>query len=412
VAVDGPQDRETVNIVINGVGVAGPTLAYWLRKSGHQVLLVERSSQLREGGYVVDFWGLGYDIAEKMGLIEEIRRLGYQVRKVRLVNRDGATQGGFDIGVFRRLTKNRFTSVRRSDIAASIYRAIKADVETLFGDSVAGLEECSDGVRVSFEHAPPRHADLVVGADGLHSRVRELAFGPQSSFEVSLDYHVAAFEVSGYRPRDELVFVSYGLPGRQISRFAMREDKTLFLFVFANQYSGPGEPKVVLRNAFTGAGWEWPAIEKALDQARSVYFDTVSQIRMNHWRRGRVALVGDAAACVSLLAGEGTGLAMAEAYVLAGELHACRGDFTTAFARYEERLMSFVEKKQAAAAKFASSFAPKTAAGLAFRNAVTKALRVPFVAEHLLGRDLRDDLLVPEYDFEPHKAPAPANRGA
>jgi 2-polyprenyl-6-methoxyphenol hydroxylase-like FAD-dependent oxidoreductase len=387
-----------VNIVINGLGVAGPALAYWLTKSGHDVLLVEQAPCRRVGGYVVDFWGIGYDIVEKMGLITEIRRLGYQVREVRFVDRHGLKRGGFDVDVFGRMTNDRFTSLPRSDVSATIYRAIEGKVETIFGDSVAAIEEYNHGVHVAFDHAPPRDADLVVGADGLHSRVRQLAFGPESDFNVSLDYHVAAFEAEGYRPRDELIYLSHGLPGRQISRLSMRDDKTMFLFVFRDEYMRGDDPKSILRNAFADTGWEWPGIEKELKSAKDIYFDTVSQIRMDRWTKGRIALVGDAAACVSLMAGEGTGLAIAEAYVLAGELHACADDCATAFARYERRLMPFVKKKQDSAARFASSFAPKTSVGITFRNAVTKLMGVPFIAEFFIGRDLRDDIELPDYD--------------
>ncbi len=168
-------------------------------------------------------------------------------------------------------------------------------------------------MRVSFDHAAPREADLVIGADGLHSRVRQLAFGPEAGVEVSLGYHVAAFEVEGYRPRDELVYLSHGVPGRQISRFSMRDDKTLFLFVFRDEYltaespSTEQERKSVLTNVFADVGWECPRILAAMADASGIYFDRVSQIRMDRWTKGRTALVGDAAACVSLLAGEGRG---------------------------------------------------------------------------------------------------------
>ena len=136
-----------------------------------------------------------------------------------------------------------------------------------------------------------------------------------------------------------------------------------------------------------------------MEDASGVYFDRVSQIRMDRWTKGRTALIGDAAACVSLLAGEGTGLAMAEAYVLAGELRDCGGDHVAAFARYEERMMPFLKRKQESAAKFASSFAPKSAFGITFRNLVTRLLRIPFVADFFIGRDLRDDIKLPDYGF-------------
>lgn len=389
-----------MKIVINGIGVAGPALGYWLTKAGHEVLLVEEAPRLRSGGYVVDFWGIGYDVAEEMGLIREIRDRGYDVRELRLVGRDGRKRGGFDVAALGPVTHGRFTSVPRSDVSAAIYRAVEGKVEAIFGDSVAGIDEHDEGVRVSFDHAPSRDVDLVVGADGLHSRVRRLAFGAGSEFLTSLGYHVAAFEVAGYRPRDELVYVSHGLPGRQVSRFALRDDKTLFLFVFRDEFMRDGDPKSIVREAFAGSGWEWPRIESELVRTSELYFDTVSQVRMDRWTRGRTALVGDAAACVSLMAGEGTGLAIAEAYVLAGELHACGGDFRAAFARYERRLMPFLRRKQASAATFASSFAPRTSTGIAFRNVATKLMRVPFIAELFIGRALRDDVELPNYGFE------------
>ncbi len=392
-----------MKIAINGAGIAGPTLAYWLRESGHEVLLIEEAPQLRFGGYVIDFWGVGYDIAEKMGLIPRIRELGYQVEQVRFVDRHNRRCGGFTVDVFSRATNGRFTSLPRSDLAATIYRALDGDVETIFGDSVTGITVRENRVQVSFDHAVPREVDLVIGADGLHSRVRQLAFGPEAEFEVSLGYHVAAFEIEGYRPRDELVYVSHGVPGRQVSRFSMRHDKTLFLFVFHDDYlttenpSSEQQRKSVLTNVFSDVGWECPRILAAMESVNDIYFDRVSQIRMDRWTKDRTALIGDAAACVSLMAGEGTGLAMAEAYVLAGELRACGNDHTTAFARYENRMRPFLKRKQQSAAKFASAFAPKTAFGITFRNIVSGLLRIPFIADYFIGRDLRDDIDIPDY---------------
>jgi 2-polyprenyl-6-methoxyphenol hydroxylase-like FAD-dependent oxidoreductase len=394
-----------MRIIINGAGIAGPTLAYWLRRASHEVLLVEAAPQLRRGGFVNDFWGVGYDVAEKMGILPQIRDVGYQVKEIRFVDRHGRKRGGFTTGVFQRLLNGRFTTLRRSDLAATIYGALEGTVETIFADSVASIEETGHGVRVSFDHAPPREADLVVGADGLHSRVRRLVFGPDALVEVSLGYHVAAFEVEGYRPRDDLVYVSHGAPGRQISRWSMRDDKTLFLLVLRDEYlptespSTEQEPKAVLARAFADVGWECPRILAALASVGSIYFDRVSQIRMDRWTRGRTALIGDAAACVSLLAGEGAGLAMAEAYVLAGELRNCGSDHSAAFARYQQRIMPFLKRKQESAAKFASSFAPKTALGITFRDLVTRLLRLPLVLDFLFGRELRDEIKLPDYGF-------------
>ncbi|HEX5545227.1 MAG TPA: hypothetical protein VFX10_06985 [Nitrospira sp.] len=199
--------------------------------------------------------------------------------------------------------------------------------------------------------------------------------------------------------------MSHAVPGKQVSRFAMRKDKTLFLFVFRDEYLINESPmselerKLALKHIFADVGWECPAILTAMEHAGDVYFDRVSQICLDHWTTDRTALIGDAAACVSLLAGEGTGLAMAEAYVLAGELCSCGHDHATAFARYQERMMPFLQRKQKSAAKFAASFTPKSAFGITFRNIVTRLLRLSFVAEYFIGRDLRDDIRLPNYNF-------------
>jgi 2-polyprenyl-6-methoxyphenol hydroxylase-like FAD-dependent oxidoreductase len=394
-----------MRVIINGAGIGGPTLAYWLQKAGHEVVLVEAAPRLRTGGYVIDFWGLGYDIVEKMGLLPRVRELGYQVRELRFVDRQARKCGGFPVAAIGRLTRGRFTTLRRADLAATIYGALDGTVETIFGDSVAGVQEVGGRARVSFDHAPPREADLLVGADGLHSRVRRLAFGPEAEFEVPLGYHVAAFAVEGYRPREELVYVSHAVPGRQISRWSMRGDKTLFLFVFRDEYLAGDNPsteqerKSALARVFADVGWECPRILEGMASVGSIYFDRVSQIRMDRWTKGRTALVGDAAACVSLMAGEGAGLAMAEAYVLAGELCNCGSDYGAAFARYQERMMPFLRRKQASALRFASSFAPKSAFGITFRNLVTSLLRLPLLPDFLIGRELRDQVKLPEYGF-------------
>jgi 2-polyprenyl-6-methoxyphenol hydroxylase-like FAD-dependent oxidoreductase len=401
-----------MKILINGAGVAGPTLAWWLARSGHEVTLVERAAAPRSGGYVIDFWGAGYDIAERMSVLPRILEQGYRVREVRMENRDGRKVGGFSTDVFVRATNGRFTSVRRSDLARAIFDGLGERVETIFGDSVASIDDGGERVRVTFDRSAPREVDLVVGADGLHSRVRGLVFGPERDVELSLGYHVAAFEVGGYTPRDELAYVSHAVPGRQISRFAMRDDRTLFLAVFRDEYISTkygedidADPREVVRDIYAGLGWECARIVDAMEGAGEVYYDRVSQIRMPRWSSGRVVLVGDAAACVSLLAGEGTGLAMTEAYVLAAELAAAGGDHRTAFAAYERRMMPFLAKKQRSAARFASSFAPKTALGIHFRNVMTGLLHLGPIADWLILRDLRDDIVLPPpppLDFATH----------
>ena len=390
-----------MKVLISGAGIAGPTLAFWLRIYGFAPTLVESAPALRTSGYVIDFWGLGYDIAEKMGLLPDIARIGYKVQEVRIVDDRGRQLSGFAAQVFRELTNRRYITLGRSDLSKLVYDRISGSCEIIFGDSITSLREVDDEVHVEFEHGAGRRFDLVIGADGLHSRVRKLVFGPQDRYEKDLGYRAAAFETAGYRPRNELVYIIHSAPGRQVGRFTLHNDRTLFLLIFR---SG-GEPeahevaaqKAVLRKTFAGDGWEVPGILAALDTCNDFYFDRVSQIRMDAWSQGRVALVGDAAFCVSLLAGQGSALAMTAAYVLAGELATSQDRPQMAFHRYEERLRPFIQAKQQAAERLAAAFVPRTRPGVFFRNQVIKAFRVPAIARIAIGRDIRDQLELPPY---------------
>ena len=390
-----------MKIAISGAGVAGPALAYWLWRCGHEPVLIEKSSRLRTGGYVIDFWGVGYRVAQLMGIEAAIQDAGYRVQSIRSVGPDGQVRASLGVDAFRRAAGGKLTSLPRGDLAATIYATIEHDVETIFGDSITAINEHPDGVCVSFAQAKTRDFDIVIGADGLHSNVRRLTFRPESDVEHYLGCLVAACIVAGYRPRDELAYVTYSEPGRSVGRFSLRGDRTMFLFVFRSDQAGdPGEPaarKALLRREFGDAGWECPHILAALDGVDDLYFDVVSQIRLDRWSRGRTALVGDAAACVSLMAGEGTGLAMTEAYVLAGELVCARGDYRRAFAAYEARLRPFVEGKQAAAQKFLPVFATQTRLGIWFRNLVMRTMNFRPLADLLLARSVRDDFELPNY---------------
>lgn len=392
-----------MRIAISGAGVAGPAAAFWLHRAGHEVTLIERAHEFRAGGYIVDFWGVGYEVAERMGILGEVRDAGYQVREVRFVDREGKRVSGFEVESIRSVTRDRFTSLPRGQLALAAYRALDGKVETLFGDSITAVEDTGALLRIGFEKHPAREFDLLIGADGQHSNVRRLVFGPESRFEKHLGYYVAAFEAPGYTPREELVYMMHSVPGRQVSRFSMRGDRSMFLFIFRSEYLRGEEPrdlagyKATLEAIFADLGWETPRILAALRGAEEVYFDRVSQIKLPQWSKGRVALIGDAAAAVSLLAGEGTGLGLTEAYVLAGALRDARGDHAQAFRRYEETLREFVEAKQKGAEGFASTFAPRTAFGVWTRNQAMKLMAVPALARAFMSAALKDDIRLPDY---------------
>ena len=389
-----------MRIGINGAGVAGPTLAYWLRRYGHQPVLFERAPVPRAGGYLIDFWGLGYRIAERMGVLPALQARGYEMQRLRLVNADGREIAGMDFEPIRQALDGRFISLSRAALAGVLLEACEG-IPVHFGVSVTDLKQDQDGVTATLSDGRQERFDLVVGTDGLHSRVRELTFGPEQRFERFLGCHVAAFRTRGYSHRDELVYASHTVPGRQAARVSLRDDETLVLLVCRSELLSESllgeDRKEALCRAFGRMGWEVPELLERLRATDDLYVDRVSQIRLPHWSSGRIVLAGDAAACPSLLSGEGSGLGMVEAYVLAGELARADGDVTAAFARYEQRLAGFVSRKQKSAIPLRGFFAPAGRMGLAFRNLAVKLMAVPGLGRLLLARSLRDDLELPDY---------------
>jgi 2-polyprenyl-6-methoxyphenol hydroxylase-like FAD-dependent oxidoreductase len=388
-----------MKIAICGAGIAGATLAFWLRRAGFEPFLIERAPALRKGGYIMDFWGLGYTVAERMGILDTVRARGYQLERLQMVGADGRPVGGFPVAALRKLTHDRFTSVPRGDLAAEIFAALDGRVEILLGDTIAHVEENGAGVALTLESGGVRQADILVGADGLNSRVRRLAFAPDSACRKDLGYRFAVFSLPGYRPRADSAYVLHAAPGRQIGRFSLREDRTLFLFAYRSPSSMPpprddAEAREQLKAVFAGMGWETPAILGRLDEAQDFYADDVAQIRLPSWRKGKVALIGDAGAAVSFMAGEGGGLAMAEAYVLAGEI---ARDPAAAFAAYENRMFGFLKQKQEAAEKFAATFVPETQFALWLRNQASRLTFLPGMANLMFGATVRDDFDLPDY---------------
>ena len=395
--------RGAKTILICGAGIAGPTLAYWLAEYGFEPTLLERAPRLRTGGYMLDFWGLGFDVAERMRLVPVLRERGYAIDSVRFVDAEGGIRSELRASAIRRALGERFLSIPRGELARAVYEQVEARVETIFDDTVLSVHDDGGGVDVGFERGRPRRFDLLVGTDGLHSAVRRLVMGTDQRWLRYLGYCAASFVTSRYSRRDEGTYVSYGAPGRQISRYALTGDRSAFLLVFTAPetmgfHAGEIETdKRLLRHTFGRDSWvEVPEILTRLEECTDLYFDAVSQLQLRAWSAGRTVLIGDAAYCPSLLAGEGAALAMAGAYLLARELDRAAGDHAAAFVRYEGLYRPFIERKQRAARAFASSFAPKTNFGLAVRDAAVHLMKLPLIGTWMARRMFADDFTLPE----------------
>jgi len=390
-------------VLISGAGIAGCCLAWWLERYDYEVTLVEQAPEPRRGGYVIDFWGLGHEVAQRMGVLDALKAHDLAIREMRIVDGKGRRVSGIDQSALRDMTGGRMMSLSRSALALVLFDAVKDRVAARFGDSIAALHQDGGGVDVRFHSGDMARYDLVFGADGLHSAVRALAFGPEPRFERFLGYYAAAFTAQGYPHRDPHRYVMYGQPGREIARITLKDDASVFLLLFAHDRPldidahDTAAQKAELRRLFSDAGWERTEMLAALDAGTDLYFDRMSQIVMPDWSVGRVALLGDACACPSLLAGEGASMAMAEAYTLAGELHTAGGDHEAAFRACTRRLRPFVRRKQKSARSFASSFVPKSAFGLWLRDASLNLIGGLGLTRLIFREQLRDPFTLKAY---------------
>jgi 2-polyprenyl-6-methoxyphenol hydroxylase-like FAD-dependent oxidoreductase len=390
------------NILISGAGVVGPTLAFWLSRWGFRPTIVERAPALRTGGYLLDFSGAGYDVAQRMDLVPALRRRSVRADATVLVDRHGKTVHHIDMHRTLATSADRYLVIGRSALAGTIYTALDDRVETVFGDRISRIHQGEHQVEVDFEHGGRRRFDLVIGCDGLHSQTRALAFGEEHRFVRPMGFAVAAFTVPEAFASEPGTVTGHLEAGRQAWSYGYDDGSTAFSLYFAQtraaEIAAGAVPNVeAFRRAFAGAGWQVPAILERLSGSDEVFLDLVSQTRMPQWSRGRVALAGDASACPSLISGQGSAFGMATAYVLAGELAAAGGDHTIAFPAYQARLKPFISAQQAKVRRSARLVIPKGRAGRVVQDAATRLLSVPLIAKRATGRIADVRMALPDY---------------
>jgi 2-polyprenyl-6-methoxyphenol hydroxylase-like FAD-dependent oxidoreductase len=362
---------ENRNILISGASVAGPALAWWLAKHGFQPTVVERAPHLRGGGYAVDFRGAAHlSVLAKMGLLDQVRARQTHLSAITYVDRDGRPTASMPPGIFA-----GDVEILRGDLGQILYEATRDGTEYLFGDSVAGLHQEDAGVHVTFARSSPRTFDLVIGADGLHSGVRALAFAGQPDPVADLGLYVAIFSVPDRYGLDHEGLL-HSVPGRTAAVFsAPRTGRAVAQFFFAApdgrrlefDYRDPAQQREILASVYADVGWHVPDLLGQPPEADDFYFDSVSQVRLDRWSSGRVALAGDAGYAAGP-GGNGTGTAVVAAYVLAGELAAAGGDYRTAYDRYERLLRPYVARGQKQARGGAGFLAPATEKKIAQRD--------------------------------------------
>jgi 2-polyprenyl-6-methoxyphenol hydroxylase-like FAD-dependent oxidoreductase len=358
-------------ILISGASIAGLTAAHWLARHGFRTTVVERAPRLRDGGNGVDVRHQAVDVAERMGILPQVRAAAADVQGMKFVDANDRSVARIDT------REAGSVEIMRGDLVALLHEAAGPDVEYLFGDSIRGLEQDEHGVSVSFEHAAGRRFDWVIGADGMHSTVRRLVFGPEERFVRHEDHYFAFANTDAALAEDRWVTM-YNLPGKMAGIYRSGnhpQAKAYLVFrsgVLDFDPRDVEQQKRLIGDAFGGeSSWHIKELLAATLTDPDFYFDALSQVHMDSWSAGRVVLVGDAAWCASPASGAGAELALVGAYRLAEELAAAGGDHRAAFARYEDGLRGLVREKQKIGVNV-RMIVPKTVRGRQVRNATAR----------------------------------------
>lgn len=344
----------TQKILISGGSIAGPVLAWWLDRFGFAPTLVEKAPAPRPGGHAIDIRGAALDVVRAMGLADAIVGKRTRMTGVSKLNAVGEeVWRSEDMTISGGSFDKEAIEILRDDLSQILVGALSQGIERIYGDCVTSLMEASEGVQVAFDKGADRQFDLVVGADGLGSAMRKMSFGPDEHFVHPFGIVLAPFSAPNVLGLEDwqLTYESgkdscmiYTAPGNAALRVCFGFKAGI------DDVPGDrtGQIALVRRNC-AHMGWEVPRLLDAMESARDFYLGPIAQVKMDHWTRGRVALVGDAAYCPSPFTGQGTSLAIVGAYVLAWELARAPNDHVAAFDAYERRMRPFVEINQAIA---------------------------------------------------------------
>jgi 2-polyprenyl-6-methoxyphenol hydroxylase-like FAD-dependent oxidoreductase len=365
-----------VRVLISGGGVAGLTLAYWLRRHGIEPVVVERAAHGRLGGYGIDFFGTGYDVAGRMGIVDRLAPHRLPVDSVDFVDGTGRAGARLTAPLLDKIIQGPHLALMHTTLEGALLDAVEGEAEIRFGETVTAVRDTGSAVEADFAGGGTQRFDLLVGADGIHSRTRELVFGPEPEFARYLGCRLACFPVAD-RYAWGRARAHYTEPGRQVVVYPTgRAGELIALFLFRSPHAGNvprAERPGLLRSVFGGMGWLTPSLLAEAPADEPIFMDTMTQIVMPAWHRGRVALVGDACGCMTMVSAQGVSMAMAGAYVLAEEL-ASGGGHVRAFTRYQERMRAEVSRRQRNAQLFTRSLVPGTRPAVAAQSLIQRLI--------------------------------------
>jgi len=382
-------------ILVIGASIAGPAVCYWLKKFNFLPTLIERRPILSKGGYGIDARGIAVDVTKKMGIYDSILQQRTQIKSGCYVDAKGNIlyeSHGETLGI----RQGDEVEIIRGDLVEILMELIHGTLPIYFHQSIHHIKQDADQVEVHFKNGDIQCFDLVIGADGLHSTTREMAFDRDECELFNLNYYISVFSTPNFLHLDHsaLLFEK----DKKLTSISSDRDPTKALtgFMFQSNHilkdiRNEGEQKRFLYDLFHDLGWEVNTLLDFMEKSDDFYFDSMTQVKMKSYSKGRVALLGDAGYCASPLSGQGTSLALVGAYILAGELKRAQGDHEEAFHRYHQLLQPFVEANQEFGAWVSQTF-------FASHDLVGTAAAERY--DHLLERmeTVTRAISLPEYD--------------
>jgi 2-polyprenyl-6-methoxyphenol hydroxylase-like FAD-dependent oxidoreductase len=375
-----------VRAVICGAGIAGLTLALLLDDLGWTVTVIEKAPGPRTQGYMMDFFGPGFEAVEAMGLLPALKERGYTVSEASYVDDRGRRRSGLPYAAFAEAMDGRLLSIMRPDLEAVLREALSSRVDLRFGVEPHQVQHVHEGVVVWLSDGLRSEADVLIGADGIHSAVRRLVFG--SVEPRHLGFQTSAFVVpgSGLREQVEGRFCLTDTTDRVMGLYGLRDGSVAAFTAHRTSERGmPDDVRDTVRREFDSLGWIVPEVLDRCPPSEEMYYDNVAQVELRSWSHGRVVLVGDACYAVSLLAGQGASLAIAGSYLLA-RLLAESPSPQQAFARYERVWRPVVEDRQRTARTMVRWFVPLTPVHLYLRRLVLKLVGLPWITRRVAVR--------------------------
>ncbi|GGO83095.1 FAD-dependent oxidoreductase [Nonomuraea cavernae] len=377
--------------VIIGAGIAGLATALRLHQIGWDTLIVERAPQRRGGGYAVTFGGIGYDAAERMGILADLRAKAFDTTELVYHKPNGERRFALDRATIAATTGPRSVTILRGDLEAVLYSKVGGRTEIRFGTTLTHVDQDDQAVRVSLTDGTVEEADLLIGADGLHSATRALAFGPEEDFLLDLGHKVAVFMLD--RRPDTIAPGATGTlssNGRTAAFISVGDGRNVAFFGYRAAHARPGEDVTAqLGRVYGDLGWVIPEALAALPRTESVYFDTISQVVAPYWSSGRVVLLGDAAWCVTLFAGYGSALAVGGADRLGTELADRPGDIPAALAAWEAAIRPEAERKQKLGRRVKGVYAPANSLLLWLSQLPLRLATLPPVRRYMTRRFIK-----------------------